>query len=399
MGPIRALGRAGPVAVIALMAAVLIMGPASAAPAPDNQSRAQQLAQQLQEQGQRVSMLDEQYNQARAQADSLQAQLASIGPRLAQSDRGLAAARDRLAGASVDAYVRGGSAPLLAAFIHANSNDFGVRSAYVSTALDGQRNAIAGFDTARRQLLRLRARLRQTQEAAQANAAALDANRQQAQAAIASVQSALSQAQGSLAPLVAQASAAQAAQAQAQGMQRFNTLTAAPASTTSTTAPKRGGTTPTTKASGSGAAQPTTTVAHTGSSPTTTVPKQPAPTGPPPPVSSGATAAVNMAKAQLGKPYEYGGAGPDTFDCSGLTMYAWQAGGVGLPHSAAMQYDAIPHVALTALQPGDLVFFGNPIYHVGIYVGNGQMINAPHTGAVVSYASIYWPDLVGAGRP
>ena len=393
MGPIRSLGRAGPVAVIALVAAVLIMGPASAAPAPDNQTRAQQLAQQLDEQGKRVSMLDEQYNQARAHADALQAQLASIGPRLAESDRQLAAARDRLAGASVDAYVRGGSAPLLAAFIHANSNDLGIRSAYVSTALDGQRNAIAGFDAARRQLLRVRDQLSQTQAAAQVNAAALDANRQQAQAAIANVQSALSQAQGNLAPLVAEASAAQAAQAQAQGQQRFNTLTA-PASTTSTTAPKRGGTTPTTKAG----AAPTTTVAHP-SSPTTTVPKQPAPSGPPPPVSSGATAAVNTAKAQLGKPYEYGGAGPDTFDCSGLTMYAWRAGGVGLPHSAAMQYDAIPHVALTALQPGDLVFFGNPIYHVGIYVGNGQMINAPHTGAVVSYASIYWPDLVGAGRP
>ena len=64
-----------------------------------------------------------------------------------------------------------------------------------------------------------------------------------------------------------------------------------------------------------------------------------------------------------------------------------------------MQYDVIPHVAISQLQPGDLVFFGSPAYHVGIYVGNGQMIDAPHTGANVEYDSIYWPDLSGAGRP
>jgi cell wall-associated NlpC family hydrolase len=116
-------------------------------------------------------------------------------------------------------------------------------------------------------------------------------------------------------------------------------------------------------------------------------------------VKSGASAAVNTAKAQIGKPYVYGGAGPDSFDCSGLTMYAWRAGGVGLPHSAEMQYNAIPHVAITQLQPGDLIFYGSPIHHVGIYVGGGQMIDAPYTGAVVRYDSIYRDSLVGAGRP
>ena len=117
------------------------------------------------------------------------------------------------------------------------------------------------------------------------------------------------------------------------------------------------------------------------------------------PIAPGASGAVEEARRQLGKPYRYGAAGPDSFDCSGLTMYAWRAGGVSLPHSAAMQYDAIPHVAVTQLQPGDLVFFGSPIYHEGIYVGGGQMIEAPHTGANVRYASIYRSDLVGAGRP
>jgi cell wall-associated NlpC family hydrolase len=79
-------------------------------------------------------------------------------------------------------------------------------------------------------------------------------------------------------------------------------------------------------------------------------------------------------------------------------MYAWRAGGVSLPHSAAMQYSAIPHVAISQLQPGDLVFFGSPAYHVGIYVGNGNMIAAPHTGDVVKIEAIY-SGFSGAGRP
>jgi cell wall-associated NlpC family hydrolase len=78
---------------------------------------------------------------------------------------------------------------------------------------------------------------------------------------------------------------------------------------------------------------------------------------------------------------------------------AWKAGGVSLPHSAEAQYSAIAHVSTSSLQPGDLLFYGSPIHHVGIYVGNGQMIEAPQTGEVVRYASIWRSDLVGAGRP
>jgi cell wall-associated NlpC family hydrolase len=118
-----------------------------------------------------------------------------------------------------------------------------------------------------------------------------------------------------------------------------------------------------------------------------------------PPVSAGASAAVEEAKRQLGKPYVFGGAGPDNFDCSGLTAWAWKAGGRTLPHSATAQYNMLPHVAISDLQPGDLVFFGSDIHHDGIYVGGGQMIHAPQTGDVVKYSPIARPDLVGAARP
>jgi cell wall-associated NlpC family hydrolase len=80
-------------------------------------------------------------------------------------------------------------------------------------------------------------------------------------------------------------------------------------------------------------------------------------------------------------------------------MWAWARGGVSLPHSSQAQYDVINHVAQSEVQPGDLVFFGSPIHHVGIYIGGGQMINAPHTGDVVRIADAFRSDYVGAGRP
>jgi peptidoglycan DL-endopeptidase CwlO len=119
--------------------------------------------------------------------------------------------------------------------------------------------------------------------------------------------------------------------------------------------------------------------------------------------SSGAAAAVAYARAQIGKPYQYAGAGPDSFDCSGLTMMAWAQGGVSMSHGSQSQYLSFPHVPISALQPGDLVFFGSSgptNHHVGIYVGGGTMIEAPHTGAFVRYSSIYRSDLVPLGaRP
>jgi peptidoglycan DL-endopeptidase CwlO len=117
------------------------------------------------------------------------------------------------------------------------------------------------------------------------------------------------------------------------------------------------------------------------------------------PATGSAGAAVRYAYAQLGKPYVWGGAGPNSFDCSGLTMMAWNAAGVSLPHNAAMQQSDIPAVSLSALQPGDLIFFGSPAFHVGIYVGGGNMIQAPHTGADVEVTPVSYMTPSGAGRP
>ncbi len=121
--------------------------------------------------------------------------------------------------------------------------------------------------------------------------------------------------------------------------------------------------------------------------------------------ATGASAAVAYARNQIGKPYQWAATGPDSFDCSGLTMRAWQRGGVSLPHYSVAQYEQGRKVAIADLRRGDLVFFGsdpgNPgsIYHVGLYIGGGQMIEAPYTGENVRISSIYRDSLFGAARP
>jgi cell wall-associated NlpC family hydrolase len=101
--------------------------------------------------------------------------------------------------------------------------------------------------------------------------------------------------------------------------------------------------------------------------------------------------ALRVALAQVGKPYVYGAAGPDAFDCSGLMMFSWAAAGVSLPHNAAEQYDATQHISESQLQPGDLVFYyGYPPGHVAMYIGNGQVVSANTSGTNVQTQSITW---------
>jgi cell wall-associated NlpC family hydrolase len=122
---------------------------------------------------------------------------------------------------------------------------------------------------------------------------------------------------------------------------------------------------------------------------------------------SGATgaAAVRQAESQIGKPYEWGAAGPNTYDCSGLVMWAYGNVGVHLDHWTGFQWNEGAHVSTSQLQPGDLLFFAyntsdpSTIHHVGMYIGNGQMVEAPYTGANVRISSSGRSDYIGAVRP
>ena len=109
---------------------------------------------------------------------------------------------------------------------------------------------------------------------------------------------------------------------------------------------------------------------------------------PAPAPNAAAQKAVDTALAQLGDPYVWAAAGPDAFDCSGLTQFAYKAAGVTLPHSSRTQSTLGTPVSRADLRPGDLVFFYSPVSHVGMYIGNGQMVHAPTSGSVVKVVSL-----------
>jgi len=117
------------------------------------------------------------------------------------------------------------------------------------------------------------------------------------------------------------------------------------------------------------------------------------------PVSGGAAAVVDAAMAQVGKSYVYGAAGPDSFDCSGLTMTAWAAAGVSLPHSSTAQMSSGTPVSQSELQPGDLIFYYSPVSHVGVYIGNGQIVDAANPSTGVRVADAFSMPYSGAVRP
>jgi cell wall-associated NlpC family hydrolase len=124
------------------------------------------------------------------------------------------------------------------------------------------------------------------------------------------------------------------------------------------------------------------------------------------PPDGAAARAITFAHAQIGRPYLWGGDGPDAgeagFDCSGLVAAAYASAGVQLPRTAHTQYHATTRVTESELRPGDLIFYGNPdtkIHHVGLYIGDGQMIDAPSAGKPIGTRSIHDPtDFAGGGR-
>jgi len=153
-----------------------------------------------------------------------------------------------------------------------------------------------------------------------------------------------------------------------------------------------------------GPAGPGGTVAPSGGylpAPSTAVPLQPTSQAP----NQAAAVAVAVARAQVGKPYLWGAVGPDSYDCSGLTMSSYLAAGIALPRTAQQQWYAGPHVPLGALAPGDLLFWASDptvpssIHHEAMYLGGGLMVAAPHSGTLVRIEPLYLSGYVGAVRP
>jgi cell wall-associated NlpC family hydrolase len=359
-------------ALVSLWAGIAV--PAGADQIADKKAEAQRIASQLDAQSNRLADLAEQYNEARLQSEKVSAQAAAAQAEVARLQAAVDDNRQAVRGQAVAAYVRGGISP--SANMDTTDLDPSRMEQYVSSIIGQRQDALDALRAAQAALAERQSALDAAKARARGAVAKVNSSKLAAASAQASQRATLSKVQGELAGLVA-------AEAQRRAAEQARKAQAALAARQARD----------TTAARSASPRP----ASSGAKPVKGAPAEPA--GPPPgPPASGASAAVAKAKEQIGKPYEWGASGPNSFDCSGLTMYAWRAGGRSLPHSSRAQWSATTRVSVSAVQPGDILFYGSPIHHVGIYVGGGQMVEAPETGEYVRYASIYRSDLVGAGR-
>jgi peptidoglycan DL-endopeptidase CwlO len=309
---------------------------------------------------QQLEAIVEQYDAARYQLQQVQAQLDAARQRMDQARAIEATARAELGKRAADAYTGMGSQldVLLGA---QNFSDFSDRLEFMGALAQSDADLATQADTAAQQAQWASQQFAAAKAQAKTKLDAVNAQRQKAEELLAQASALVARTTDAY-----KAYQAQLAAAAAQAAQDNNGTTSS------------GGT----GDSGGG---------------TTTY-------NPPPPDVSGASRAIDAARQVIGTQYVFGSADPSVgFDCSGLTMWAWAQAGVSLPHSSAMQYAVLPHVAVSDMQPGDLLFFYTPISHVALYIGGGQMIHARHPGAngAVQINSVagYGTPVVGVARP
>jgi cell wall-associated NlpC family hydrolase len=325
------------------------------------QAQAAQLQRQLQADGVRLDVLSQQYEVAQEQLSQLDAQLVATRGRIAQTEAQVAATEAVLRHAALQSYMTGATDAGFDALFAPGTEQAAVVAEYRQVAGGALTDAVDALHQAQAALAAQQAQLEDTAAQARAAAAQVASAEQQAQAVAAQQRAALGQVRGQVATLLSQEQQAKQAVAAALYQQELAAEQA------------RGG------------SALRTDVA----------------------VSPGAAGAVRAAETQLGVPYRWGAESPKGspdpgFDCSGLTQWSWRQAGVALPRTAQEQYDAVPHIPIGALQPGDLVFWNDgtaSVQHVGMYVGNGNVIDAPETGQDVQIQPIWTNGLVGAGRP
>jgi cell wall-associated NlpC family hydrolase len=345
----------------AVLCAVAAVVPAAhASPLEAKRAEARRIEAQLRSSGERLSMADEEYNQARLRRQSLDAQAASARSLEGAAKQRWLELRTQLSKRVRNLYMHPGA--VADALLGVRTlGELSRARAYGSSVLTADTQLVMQTEKARQELMAKARTVEGLRRSAERNEDQMAAQRSSINRELGSLRSVRSRVSGDIARLL---------EAERRAALRAASRAARPGPTTSG-----------------------------GGSPGRPVLREPQVTNAPPPVRGSAGTAVAVARQQIGKPYEWAAAGPDTFDCSGLTMYAWGKAGVSLPHSSRAQYASLPHVSRANLQPGDLVFYGSPIHHMGIYEGGGVMINAPQTGEFVRRDSINRSDFAGAARP
>jgi len=327
----------------------------------DPQPTIAQVNDQLNKLYQQAAHADEAYNAAHDAEAKLQQQVDGINRQITAEQEDMAQTKTRLGGLAAEQYRNGGIDPQLQLMMQANPSTMLTMSATVDRVRANNADTLS-------LLARQKADLAVKAKDAADKMQLLDAQTKAAEATKKQYDGDVAKAQALLNSLQAK----QRAELQAeQDRQRAASLAAAQTASQHSTS------------SGSTTSTGTTKV---------TIPS----------VSGRAAAAVAFAQAQIGKPYIFGATGPGGYDCSGLTQAAWKAAGVSIPRTATAQMQGLPAVPGSSAQPGDLVFFyGNSSYvdHVGLYIGNGMVIHAPHPGSSVEIVAVSSMPLVSYARP
>ncbi|MDA8396831.1 MAG: NlpC/P60 family protein [Actinomycetota bacterium] len=376
---------------VALLAGTTALGAipilAGSAPAGADQityerSQAAQIAAKISTLDNQVAFYSEQYDQANLQLQTVNGQIQSEKQKIATTRTQINDLKTKLANEAINLYTQGGNISAITAVLSGTSTDIAVRDVYASAVANSQQALISNFQAATQQLVSQEKTLAADQTKASAAVSQAASARSAAVSAQSQAQAQLNSVNSTIAKLVQQAQAAQAAAAAAKARQLV--LAQLALQQTAQQAAQR-----TAQQTAQPTAQPTAQYnAPTGSqnSVATTTPVSA-------PVAGGAATAVRVALSKLGDPYVFAAAGPNAFDCSGLTMYAWDQAGVSLPHNAAAQAADVQPISYGQLQPGDLVFYGSPIYHVGIYVGGGNVVEANNPSTGVIEASVFWDGI------
>lgn len=328
----------------------------------DARAEAATIAARLSYLGGQVSFLAEKYNQAQLSLSNVNNQIASEQSQIASTESRITSIKSELSQEAINAYVTGGNLPEISALMEENPTQASVRQEYLNTVTNSQTDLVASFKAQTQSLKQEQSALKAAQAHAVTVFNQVSAAKTAANTAVAQEQAQLGSVNSTIASLVAQQQAIAAQEAAAKARQ---IILDSP--------------------SGSSFSP------GNGASPSLR---------PAPPVNGSQTSvALSWARQELGKPYVFGGSGPNVFDCSGLTAYIYAKAGVSLPHSAAAQYNDTSRVSISQLQPGDLVFYYSPISHVAVYIGGGKVIQALNASAPVEVSGLYWAGVpVGAGR-
>jgi len=414
----------GSVLVVVLLAVLGSASSGHADPLGDQQQQIKQIAATLVSLNHRIEALSESYGAAQERKAELDTEIAATTASVADQQATYDALQGTLTDLAVNRFVgnnTSGLSPLFsssALFSQAQQFD-----ALTSVAIDAGSGTADDVQSIVRTLQADKNRLQRQQSEATALIATLAAQQAEGEQLIAEYTQRAADANARYGELVQQEADRQAAAAAEKAAAALPPPAITPSAVTPRAAvPRGGGASPPAATvdapSTSTAARPTSPVADEPSTSQPASPGTPAPaptTAPPnttppnttpvptpdvPPPSGRAAMAVAAARSMLGVPYVAFQASPSRgFDCSGLTMWAWAQAGVSLPHQSGMQYASNPHVPKDQAQPGDLVFFYSPISHVGMYIGGGMMIDAPHTGALVRLVPVRWNRVVGVARP